>query len=156
MAKEALEDFHRFQADREVNKRAVLVYNPITKTWERKQWRDLLVSPPHLTSEMQGASHSSKAVLVIFTVTLQVGEVVKVERDSFFPADLLLLSSTNDDGIAYVETVNLDGESNLKIKKALDQTKGLSQRNITNFKVHTQVSTSILIVCLKQCLTMPF
>ncbi len=67
---------------------------------------------------------------------LQVGEVLKVEKDTFFPADLLLLSSTNDDGIAYVETVNLDGESNLKIKKALDQTKGLTQQNITTLKVH--------------------
>lgn len=59
-----------------------------------------------------------------------------MEKDSFFPADLLLLSSTNDDGIAYVETVNLDGESNLKIKKALDQTKGLTHHNIATFKVH--------------------
>lgn len=66
---------------------------------------------------------------------MQVGEVIKVEKDSFFPADLLLLSSTNDDGIAYVETVNLDGESNLKIKKALDQTKGLNQQNIATLKV---------------------
>ncbi len=61
--------------------------------------------------------------------------MIKVEKDSFFPADLLLLSSTNDDGIAYVETVNLDGESNLKIKKALDQTKGLTSNNIAAFKV---------------------
>ncbi len=66
---------------------------------------------------------------------MQVGELIKVEKDSFFPADLLLLSSTNDDGIAYVETVNLDGESNLKIKKALDQTKGLTKHNIATFKV---------------------
>ena len=46
--------------------------------------------------------------------------------DSFFPADLLLLASANADGTAYVETVNLDGESNLKIKKALDATRQLS------------------------------
>ena len=65
----------------------------------------------------------------------QVGEVVRVDKDSYFPADLLLLSSTNDDGIAYVETMNLDGETNLKIKKALDQTKGLTQQNISTFKV---------------------
>lgn len=61
--------------------------------------------------------------------------MVKVEKDQYFPADLLLLSSTNDDGIAYVETMNLDGETNLKIKKALEQTKGLTQHNISTFKV---------------------
>lgn len=61
--------------------------------------------------------------------------MVRVDKDCYFPADLLLLSSTNDNGIAYVETMNLDGETNLKIKKALDQTKGLTQQNIDTFKV---------------------
>ena len=73
---------------------------------------------------------------VIFWVnTMQVGHVVRVDKDCYFPADLLLLSSTNDDGIAYVETMNLDGETNLKIKKAPDQTKGLTQHNMDTFKV---------------------
>ena len=52
--------------------------------------------------------------------------MVQAACDSFFPADLLLLASANADGTAYVETVNLDGESNLKIKKALDATRLLS------------------------------
>ncbi len=65
----------------------------------------------------------------------QVGELIKVEKDHHFPADLLLISSTNDDGIAYVETMNLDGETNLKIKKALDQTKGITELNVKDFKV---------------------
>ena len=46
MFKEALEDFQRFQADREVNRRGVLVYNALSSTWVRKQWRDVVVSPP--------------------------------------------------------------------------------------------------------------
>ena len=41
------------------------------------------------------------------------------------------MSSTNNDGIAYVETMNLDGETNLKIKKALDQTKGFTEMNLS-------------------------
>ena len=71
---------------------------------------------------------------------MQVGEIIKVEKDHFFPADLLLVSSTNDDGIAYVETMNLDGETNLKIKKALDQTKGLTETNLNDFKVRAVLS----------------
>ncbi|GAB2229432.1 hypothetical protein Droror1_Dr00023573 [Drosera rotundifolia] len=39
-----------------------------------------------------------------------------------FPADLLFLASTNADGVCYIETSNLDGETNLKIRKALKKT----------------------------------
>ncbi|KAG6549287.1 hypothetical protein Mapa_009273 [Marchantia paleacea] len=53
---------------------------------------------------------------------LAVGDVVKVHADQFFPADLLFLASTNADGICYIETSNLDGETNLKIRKALERT----------------------------------
>ncbi|XP_047319881.1 phospholipid-transporting ATPase 3-like [Impatiens glandulifera] len=53
---------------------------------------------------------------------LQVGDVVKIKQDGFFPADLLFLASTNADGVCYIETANLDGETNLKIRKALEKT----------------------------------
>ncbi|XP_061366109.1 phospholipid-transporting ATPase 3-like [Gastrolobium bilobum] len=53
---------------------------------------------------------------------LQVGDIVKVRQDGFFPADLLFLASTNVDGVCYIETANLDGETNLKIRKALEKT----------------------------------
>ncbi len=48
---------------------------------------------------------------------LCVGDVVKVMDGDYFPANLLLLSSTGLEGICYVETMNLDGETNLKVKK---------------------------------------
>ncbi|KAK4762834.1 hypothetical protein SAY86_008602 [Trapa natans] len=53
---------------------------------------------------------------------LQVGDIIKVKQDDFFPADLLFLASTNADGVCYIETSNLDGETNLKIRKALERT----------------------------------
>ncbi|XP_066374945.1 phospholipid-transporting ATPase 3-like isoform X2 [Miscanthus floridulus] len=53
---------------------------------------------------------------------LQVGDIVRIKQDGYFPADLLFLSSTNLDGVCYIETANLDGETNLKIRKALEKT----------------------------------
>ena len=45
---------------------------------------------------------------------LQVGCIVKVKQDQFFPADILLLQTSLPKGICYVETKNLDGETNRK------------------------------------------
>lgn len=52
-----------------------------------------------------------------------------VERDEFFPADLLLLSSSYEDGICYVETMNLDGETNLKLKQSVEATIPFCEEN---------------------------
>ncbi|XVF58073.1 hypothetical protein PTKIN_Ptkin07bG0032900 [Pterospermum kingtungense] len=56
---------------------------------------------------------------------LRVGDLVKVYKDEYFPSDILLLSSSYEDGVCYVETMNLDGETNLKLKHALDVTSSL-------------------------------
>jgi len=43
---------------------------------------------------------------------------VKVNCDEFFPADMVLCQSSETKGLCYVETKNLDGETNLKHKVA--------------------------------------
>jgi phospholipid-transporting ATPase len=47
---------------------------------------------------------------------IKVGDLVKVENKEPFPADLVLLSSSEDQAMAYIETSNLDGETNLKVR----------------------------------------
>ncbi|KAK3823106.1 MAG: hypothetical protein J3Q66DRAFT_330871 [Benniella sp.] len=53
---------------------------------------------------------------------IKVGDIVRVEGGEPFPADLVLLSSSEPEGMCYIETSNLDGETNLKIKQGLPET----------------------------------
>jgi magnesium-transporting ATPase (P-type) len=45
---------------------------------------------------------------------IKMGALLKVEKDTEFPADMLLLKSSRDNGVVFVETLNLDGESAMK------------------------------------------
>ena len=58
-------------------------------------------------------------------VNVKVGDIVKVESEEPFPADLVLLASSEPEGLCYIETANLDGETNLKIKQAIPETANL-------------------------------
>lgn len=93
--------------------------------WRRKQ-QDTEVNNRKTKVLQDGAFHSTK------WMNLQVGDIVKVEKDEFFPADLILLSSSYEDAICYVETMNLDGETNLKLKQSLEASSGLQEDDSFN------------------------
>lgn len=50
---------------------------------------------------------------------VQVGDFVRIYSEDQVPADIVILSTSDPDGACYVETKNLDGETNLKVRKAL-------------------------------------
>ena len=108
MAKEAYEDFRRHRLDKVDNNSTTNVlcsqFNPtgfentsgnLSSTIEAKHWR---------STKWQD---------------IQVGDIVKVQRNEAVPADLVILHVDGMDGTAYVETMALDGETNLKNKRAV-------------------------------------
>jgi len=47
---------------------------------------------------------------------LRVGDIIKMKRDEYFPADIMILKTSEPKNDCYIETKNLDGETNLKNK----------------------------------------
>jgi P-type E1-E2 ATPase len=45
-----------------------------------------------------------------------MGDILMIKKDTEIPADVLLLSADQMKDIVYVDTMNLDGETNLKEK----------------------------------------
>lgn len=89
--KEVYEDWGRHASDRLINDSATSVYSLEKRHWQRPvKWRDVTV-----------------------------GSIVQVRNGEDFPADLLLMSSSDAHGVCYVNTANLDGESNLKRRSTL-------------------------------------
>lgn len=60
--------------------------------------------------------------------SLQVGDIVKVKTGQSAPADLVVLYSKQIDGKCGIKTDQIDGETDTKIRKAVDQTQQYFQQ----------------------------
>jgi len=111
MAKEGFEDLRRHRLDKTENNQLANVlhaYKPVAPVMDAEQMA-ALDGPVHWASTKW---HN-----------LQVGDIVRIKRDQAVPADVVLLGSKGANDTAYVETMALDGETNLKNKQPVAITK---------------------------------
>ncbi|KAK1281312.1 Phospholipid-transporting ATPase 1 [Acorus gramineus] len=90
--KDAYEDYRRHRSDRIENNRTALVLSDNAE-FHTKRWKHI-----------------------------RVGDIIKINANETLPCDMVLLSTADPTGVAYVQTINLDGESNLKTRYAKQET----------------------------------
>lgn len=50
---------------------------------------------------------------------IRVGDIVHLSNNETIPADMLLLRTSNPHGVCYIDTCDLDGETNLKLREVV-------------------------------------
>ncbi|EJD73724.1 transbilayer amphipath transporter protein 2 [Loa loa] len=81
-------------------------------------------------------------------MNVKVGDIIRMENDQFVAADLLLLSTSEPHGLCYIETSELDGETNLKVRQALPETFAMGDKllQISEFEgqIHCEIPNNKL------------
>jgi phospholipid-transporting ATPase len=78
---------------------------------------------------------SSQSFQPIKTQEVAIGDIVQVKSNQPIPADIVLLTCSNPQGLSFINTMNLDGETNLKERTAHESIKKLSISELCTLKL---------------------
>ncbi|CBX96742.1 hypothetical protein LEMA_P110070.1 [Plenodomus lingam JN3] len=109
IAKEGYDDLRRYRLDKAENNRQAHVLRANAPVELKRASTDGITSP----SPSPDALHWEP----IKWQDINVGDIIKLDRNDAAPADLALLHTKGENSVAYVETMALDGETNLKSKQ---------------------------------------
>lgn len=122
MAKEGYDDYRRYLLDRGENRSfaSVLRRGASEKSIKAARRAQIKKQKKHGADAGHFAMEDDDGSdwMTLLWEDVQVGDVVRLRRDQGIPADIALLSATGPSGIAYIDTMALDGETNLKGKQA--------------------------------------
>jgi phospholipid-translocating ATPase len=109
IAKEGYDDLRRYRLDKAENRREtqVLRVNPASVLKHGSKDDEPEATPTANAIQWE----------TIKWQDLNVGDIIKMERNDPAPADIALLHTSGDNNVAFVETMALDGETNLKSKQ---------------------------------------
>ncbi|KAJ7667947.1 phospholipid-translocating ATPase [Mycena polygramma] len=141
--KDGWEDIIRHQSDRRMNHSQTLVLasdgwkNPNamdkkSRTFvrglvpQRRKRPPTVAAPPKNVDEDVDMADSGADWEITNWEDVRVGDFVKIRDGEAIPADVLICATSEDENVAFVETKNLDGETNLKSRHAVA---GLSHLN---------------------------
>ncbi|KAL9640409.1 MAG: hypothetical protein Q9164_000291 [Protoblastenia rupestris] len=108
MAKEGYDDLRRYRLDKAENGRITSVLNA---------YKPVEAASGKTDGSTETMTHGPRQWATIKWQDVKVGDVVRLKRDEAAPADLVILQAQGTEKIAYIETMALDGETNLKTKQ---------------------------------------
>lgn len=147
-AKDALEDWKRYSQDKEVNfswtrtlRHPELVPLPSDLEDKKRPWWKIWMKKEPLNEESLSHLPIDKIEWERrYWQDVRVGDILYLENNEMIPADILILSTSEPDSVCYVETKNLDGETNLKVKHGADETAWIqSADDAAEFKAQFEV-----------------
>lgn len=145
-ARDVYEDLKRASDDLKQNKEERLIMARVPESIESKSSQLSLVTSEQ-AQQLQAVGLEPDLHRTVASRDIAVGDIVLVRKGEVFPCDLVLLHSSEEGGIAYVSTANLDGESNLKrviVASSTADIEHASQLRTVAGKLRAQVPTTAL------------
>jgi phospholipid-translocating ATPase len=150
MLKEAYDDYFRHQQDKTENNSIVKRLNVIQKngTTSGTLFRSRRSTPEQPIELLPSRPDCAADWMNVPCHSLQVGDIIMLQDHETVPADLVVLKSSGENGTAYIETANLDGETNLKQRQALKETQSQLEDITALSRYHGMCLTPLFFNCL--------